>query len=46
MWEMVSLEVYTESDNLEIIVYPTKLSETGDDIGANSEIAKMLKMKS
>ena len=46
MWEMVSLEVYTENDNLEIIVYPTKLSETGDDIGANSEIAKMLKMKS
>ena len=31
MWEIVSLEVYTENDNLEIIVYPTKLSEAGDD---------------
>ena len=31
IWEMVSLELYTENDNLEIIVYPTKLSETVDN---------------
>ena len=31
IWEMVSLEVYTENDNLEIIVYPKKLSETVDN---------------